>query len=1229
MVEHVIAPLARRIYQRPLVGVYIAERKVIGIVSAHVELGYDMATPTASVTVAQTTPAFWSETDDIRIDMGYGGSGGVMLPVFVGVVETDNRKFAPRMLEVQAAGYSKRLQRPYGNIALVTDPPTPAFTYSSQTDTQIWNDLMRRSGVPRYDAGLGDDITYGTLNAYEVGVGTKPGDIVGKLDESSKNGQRTFEIAGVVLRRPVLGVPSSNVAWHYAEGVQGLTAPYIPIIEITRNVSDKDIQNQALIKGVGATSETDTTPTPVLANVQAVNDKLGKDGDGNDIYVPHSLSSDFLETRDQCTEVARRYMIEFNKETDDITVRVALNPAIFPGQSVGITSDKMDLSTERPYWVRHVSHDVGSGGAFTTMQCEGGAGPEGYLLGLPPIAAFEMFVTSEAFEVGGILSMWYTVTADGSTSYDPDGTIASYAWSSTNGASGSGVVFTTRFSQAQWDDPDTTITLTVTDADTDPTGPHSNTLEQSVIGATGDDTSQVDGIYVAANGQADASADGGLTWGTFVPAGGAHVVSVTRLCPGLAYFGLDDGKLYLTEDHLASEPTLVHTFPAAVTAVTVSEVDNNKVVVGLQTGDVWQTLDAFATTPLMRRNFSWPILWINGSIEQITQWRVATGSYVWITYDDFITVGTLSTQANKIQQIELSNFANYNVEDVDANVKIETVGVSLTYPAVSPAPTVAYLAHFLRTDELMAADDQSRAFVKPPDSNAFGAVTPIGGGAVHGLMAARINPKVFYAGAEDGLYKTYDAGTSWYLVRGYAGGTLAALQLGLDSEPVTIRLVASIIEFLSLPETPNALAAGTIGGQRIPSVGILDGTEWTVAQATRNHWPLAIDYDMSTGAPETVYPDFWTPAFDDSTWDPSEYSWGGYSFEGLPRAWCVGSPRRPANIMQRDVYMLYRHHFTVPTPSTPEGVYGRAILTIFGWHQIHKLWFNGTQIHGVGSARSAFESQGSIPLLPTRRGIDGIYTIDVTDLVVPGADNLIAGYINTYSIGVIPGTICYRLMLNTSTVLSSATVGAATTFMTTVEESRGYDLLDYGTLGAWPNGHAGSVYLKSPPDGWTNPSYVDTGWQPTVAPGRFPSTNVPHTSDDGKISLLRDSQWLGTNFYYPSPTGVGLGSAIRQHWAIPEGEYTVAALSLRWIHTIKVWFNGTLIHQDNSDNPAQNPPGATLFGKLGEMLNIDVLAHILPGQDNVLCIQVERADSYPAGWFPGDFVGTCAVLELQ
>lgn len=1224
MPEAPVAALARRLYQRPHVDVFVGpgKRRLGVITSCHVEMGYDMATPTANFTVAQTTPPFWESGDIVRIDMGYGGAGGVMLMVFGGEIEVDDRKYSPRLITVQAAGFSKKLTRPYGNTAIPVDGvPAPAFSYNSQTDTQIWNDLMRRAGVPLYAAGDGDAITYATQKAYDVAVGTKLGDVVSKLDASSKNGQRTFEIAGRVLRGKVLGVPSVNVAWHYAEGVRGLTAPFLPIIDITRNVSDKDIQNQVVVTGVANTSSTDTTSAPVTASVQAVNDKLGKDGDGGDIYVPHTLSSDFLETRDQCTDVAKRYMIELNKETDDLTMKVALNPSIFPGQSVGIISSKMDLAGERPYWVRHVSHDVDASGGFTNLHLEGGAGPTGYLIGLPPVANFEMFVTSEAFEVGGVMGMWYTVTADGTTSYDPDGFIASYAWSSSTGGSGSGPIFTQRFSQAQWDDPATTITLTVTDGDTDPTGPHHNTLVQGVAAALAGDQPPVDGLYVAAGAQADASADGGLTWGTWVADSGARVISVTRLSPGLAYFGLDDGRLLLTQDHLETSPTVAHAWVSRqITAVAVSEVDNNIVVVGMDNGDVWMTYDAFATPPILKRNFSWPIKWINGSIEQLTQWRVATGSYVWITYDDFVSVGTLATQANKVTQIELSNFANYNVEDVDARVKVEGGGTTVAWPALSPAPVHASLAHFLRTDELMAIDDQGRAFVKAPGATAFTPITSPAGGEGFALMAGRTNPKAFYAGTADGLYKSYDAGLTWYRVRNYTGTGLDAIEIGLDSEPVAIRVLAQIIEFVSVPKYIHPATSSYAGGQLIPSTA--DGTEWTWVMAQRNHWPVARAYTTGV-APSVAFPNFQTYAFDDSAWEPAEYAGGGYSIELLPRAWTMTPVRDPANIMMYDSYMLFRHVMAVPLGTLP---YLKGILTVIGYHNIEAIWFNEVAIWGAGTTRSAQHSQTGIPQLPGQPNLDGLHYFDVLDLVVPGANNLLVLQLTTAAFGIVPGAVVWRLMLNTNPNLAQETAGPATVYVTALEEARGYDLLNMTQV---RDAVPGTPYLLDPPAGWTNPTFDDASWQRPIAPLRYAAPLVPSDPADPSISLLFGSSWIGTSYVYPGNGGAGMGCALRQHWAIPEGVYTSALLSLRWKHTVAVWFNGTLVYQNNDDNPPVAIPAPPTFGKFGEMLNIDVLVNLVPGQDNVLCILATRPDASPLIWYPQDFVGACAILSVQ
>lgn len=491
-------------------------------------------------------------------------------------------------------------------------------------------------------------------------------------------------------------------------------------------------------------------------------------------------------------------------------------------------------------------------------------------------------------------------------------------------------------------------------------------------------------------------------------------------------------------------------------------------------------------------------------------------------------------------------------------------------------------------------------------------------------MASRTNPKVFYAGTTDGLYKTYDAGLSWYRVRSYTDAGLDALQLGLDSEPVTIKQVAALTEFWS--GGPTTIAGEHGLNFRIPNAEV--ATEVTQEMRTGNGIPKGLSWVIDESVPnppEGEEPNFWTLAYDDTAWAEISFTWGGYTFEALGRAWTMSPVRLGDHVMDNDMYMLYRHVFTPETPAQP---YLRVLLTVVGRKQIVKLWFNGTQIYGAGAAaRPIATISRGIPY--TQAEIDGAYRIDVTDLILPGEPNIIAGYTISRHIGIAPGFLAYRLALNTADTLSISTAGPGYVFATTSEESYTMDLFNDANFAAWPHGHTGIVYLDDPPAGWTNQTFDDSGWYFGVSPARVTIGQASSIDPDELIiSLLHGSQWLNVTWDTPGPGGGGFGSAIRQHWAVPDGIYTTATVSVRWSHKIRMWLNGTLIHQDESDFIPTVPVSSANKGMLHEQLAIDVLSALKPGEDNVLCIQVWRDDIYPKAWAFGDFTGACAIMEV-
>jgi hypothetical protein len=922
-------------HQTPIARVTVAGRTVLRVTDVEVSLGYDQQSAEAQVTAAAPTIPTWSPGDPVTVQVGFAGSGGALQPVFGGEVEDVDLRYFPHEVSFRAAGYLRRLQFRYGD----------ELSWSNVEDGALWADLMRRSGVPRYQDAAGEGIVYGTRGPVLLRAGETPRDLVDALDQSSPTGMRTYEVAGTVYRSPVLGVPAGRVGASYAQGGPW-AAPSeatLHLVEVERTDTVADLANRVRVGGLP-----EADGTEVFADRRADSPYVPVDADGLMRDIQFDFSSDLLETREQCDALAQRYLIERNKRTDRLRLRAPLNPLLAPGRTLGLTSEKLGLFGERPYWIEHVRHSVGADGAFTEVDLVGGAGETGYLIGLDPVAAFTATGTREAFLVGGVTTGVVTVHFDGSPSYDPDGQIVSWEWSTSTGKSGSGTYWSTDFTDAEWT-AGVEVTLTVTDDDDDPTGPHTGSVTQS---ANAEITRLlIRTVYVAASGAAEATPDGGETWNTWTPPAGLVTATPQIAALDHSYFGLSTGELWRTADALTTAPELVHTFPAGVSCVWVNEANAARVWVGCEDGTVWKTAEAGlgATAGWVQRtDFAGRVAWLVESYATDDEVRACVGDAVFVTFDGFATYGRQTTLAGgEAKSIALSFFGNYAAGAAAAPVVAEGSSAAVPFPGASPPPADVRITAFADRDGLMALDELGRAFVKAAGATGFAAVAGTGVGACGGVVRDGEQASVFYAASAGGLVKTFDAGGSWRALRAYGGAT-AGLQVGYGAAPMTpapriVRVIRG---------TDGSVGSSHAWTEIAGNGTIVACTLWNPAVAGGNDPPPA---------------GWQTPAFDDAVpwtgfgglahpWLGPEYAVVGGNHMMVWRCWSAwNDDAGPTGTRDRE-QTLFRHAFTLPP-----GPYRRAWLDSWNlveratdafdlvWRDAVEVYVNG---HALGPARS-------------------------------------------------------------------------------------------------------------------------------------------------------------------------------------------------------------------------------------------------------------------------------------
>lgn len=735
---------ARATYQ-----VYVAGQPVTPL-SIQIDLGYDVASSSASV-ILPSVPDVLQLRQELEIWLGWNG---YTIPRFKGYIDDDGRGWFPFGHNVRASGYSKLMQMKYPE----------AVTYSSETDTEIADDLASRAGVVnRVIEGAGT--TLGTIQPVVLSNGTPPFSLMNLLDQTF--GYKTFDISdGVVVRLPISGRPAATAAYAFTEGVN--------IKRIDRKQGNVDeIKNKVNIFGLP--QETYSQP---MSEWESPNSLVPNPPRFN----PHDLHSDLIESLAVATAVGGRVSGEVNGLPDTVIIDTWWHP-VNPGQTISVLSPKIGLTSATNYLVKHVTDRVDVQGENIRITAERRIGDLGTELGKRPIAAFTYRITSETFVSGKL----YTVTTDAAGSFDPDSPFSdlTFAWSNNKNAdTGSGTVYTTHFTEAQMQDSTPpTITLVVNDADA---SSGSGTIVKTINPTT--DPINARALYVAASSRAEATPDGGETWRTWTPGAGTVISTPPISAVGLGLFGLSNGKLMATLDYLVAAPTETHDFGSAVNFIWVNESDGNRVAVLLANGEIWLTNnmgDLASSTWAMLTDLPAQGNAIEESAANPGQFRLATSNQLIISFDSFGASGEATNLGGgaTAKRIVTSPFSNYVSGDGGDKVKRED-GVAIT--GITDA-NVRGLASHIRADKLFAGTEAGHTWQKAEGATVFTAkvTLPTSPGQINYMINDGDNQRIFYAAAEGGLYKSDDEWTSANMMRDYSGAGLDGLMVGRESLTLT------------------------------------------------------------------------------------------------------------------------------------------------------------------------------------------------------------------------------------------------------------------------------------------------------------------------------------------------------------------------------------------------------------------------------------------------------------
>jgi hypothetical protein len=167
-----------------------------------------------------------------------------------------------------------------------------------------------------------------------------------------------------------------------------------------------------------------------------------------------SVRDDLIQDFTTAQLHADRLMAENNRLADELRLEIPSNPALRVGHTITYRDANLDLDEDTPFLVTAITR---RGNRMSVTAIGGDGGETGYLDPRAPIAEFDYIVVR-----AGTNTVFVWVNAE--RSWDPDGDIASYAWTDNRSPANTATGVRAGFIYDLADGSTVTISLTVTDA---------------------------------------------------------------------------------------------------------------------------------------------------------------------------------------------------------------------------------------------------------------------------------------------------------------------------------------------------------------------------------------------------------------------------------------------------------------------------------------------------------------------------------------------------------------------------------------------------------------------------------------------------------------------------------------------------------------------------------------------------------------------------------------------